>query len=328
MKYDKLGFKTKKMRDFPNVVNVEVYRGKCPCYCPHCPVGKLDNKSRKEYFGENSIDLELYKKIVEEISQYEHSTIRVHSTGEPLLWKELTPALELSKNNNVNSWIFTSLVTKDKEKLEEICQNTNIIEVSINSITSEDYKKTKGIDAYDLVIKNIAYLRDYIQKNNLQTRLIGSRVQSFCKKEDIAFENHWNSSGLFNDVFIRTYHTYNDLIEQKTSEYLKENHEPCLVHWGRFNISVDGFAVVCFNELFKQEIHPSLILGDVKKQKIQEIWQGEKLNSIREAELKKDYSNLDNGEDLPCKDCTSCQPLFGNNETSENQIEQLNGDKK
>jgi len=56
--------------DFPNIVNVEVYRGNCPCRCVHCPVGTTLPAQRNQVFGDGEITLALFRKIAEEISVY------------------------------------------------------------------------------------------------------------------------------------------------------------------------------------------------------------------------------------------------------------------
>ena len=320
--FKSLGFRTEEEFKFPNIINIEVYRGDCYCSCVHCPIGTTESSKRKQRFGKMGINLEVYKKIVAEISQYPHSTVRVHSVGEPLIWDDLTEALRFTHDRNVRSWIFTCAVTNDTGLLESICDNTSVVEVSVNSTTPADYRATKGINAFELVSENIRRMHDYVAGKNLATRLLVSRVESLDKAADQEFVRYWKASGLVDDSFVRSYHTYNKMIPELL-EIGQHRHEACLVHWARFNIGVDGYAVVCFNELFKEHLDPLLILGDLREQTIAEIWHGPKLTALRRAELSGDYSALPFREALSCKDCYSCQPLFGDRQTSEYQIRQL-----
>ncbi len=319
--FKRLGFPSEDMYHFPNIVNIEVYRGKCTCKCVHCPVGRTEPSERVARFGEKGMELELYSKIVDEMSQHEKTTARVHSVGEPLLWKDLPEAMEMNKKKGVRSWLFTSAVTCDKNLLEHVCGNTNIVEVSVNSAEPVDYRETKGVDYFGLVRGNIEHMRKAIARYGFPARLIASRVQSTDRRADEDFVRYWKKTGLVDDAFVRSYHTYNDLIEEIDSyENTKPEHQPCLVHWGRFNINVDGYAVVCFNELFKTKLDERLILGDVKEDTIESIWKGERLNKIRNAEISGDYSNLEFSDAMPCRECYSCQPLHGKRQTSEFQI--------
>jgi MoaA/NifB/PqqE/SkfB family radical SAM enzyme len=316
------GFPNKEMFAFPNIVNVEVFRGRCPCKCRHCPVGITPPTERKDRFGEKGMDMIIYQKIVTEMARYPHTTLRIHSVGDPLLWDNLIPALQLSRQNSERTWIFISGVTENKSLLADVCRNASIVEVSVNSTTKEEYRLTKGIDAFSLVKENIRYMHG-LKNDQMPFRLIASRVQSTDKRADEQFVHHWKSTGLVDDSFVRTYHTYNDLLDTIPENPRREKHQPCLVFWARFNISVDGYAVVCFNELFNKELSPALILGDLRNETIAQIWHGSKLNKLRKAELVCDYANIPFRDVLPCKECSSCQPLNGNNQTSEYQVRQL-----
>ncbi|HCJ42030.1 SPASM domain-containing protein [uncultured Ruminococcus sp.] len=322
LNFEELGFTEKKYYDFPNIINLEVFRGACPCSCVHCPVGKTPQAQRTERFGSNSISIERLEHVIQEISKWEHSTIRIHSVGDPILWDNLVPAIQLIHNYNVRSWIFTSLVTKDAFVLEALCKYNSIIEVSVNSVDAEDYKRTKGIDAFQLVKDNIAYMASYISKNQLKTRLIVSRVQSEDELRDNAFVDYWKQTGLVADAFVRKYHNYNNLLSSKNSE--KQKCSSCLVHWMRFNIAYDGTVVTCFNELFHKVLRNDVVLGNIENNSIYEIWHSEKMAKLRAADLS-GYKNNEYADDFPCRNCFSCQPYDGKRETSESQINKMDG---
>jgi hypothetical protein len=317
------GFSSKSQKAFPSIINVCVYRGACPCKCVHCPVGIVPIDQRKEQFGLHSMKLDLFKKIVDEVSTHNESVLRIHSVGEPLLWENLVPAITYAKQKGVKTWIFTSAVTKDISILYKLAENCSIIEFSVNSIDAENYRLTKGIDEYKLVFDNIKKVSDYKKKNSLPVRLICSRVESSDKGYDKKFSEYWKESGLVDDSFVRSYHNYNNVLSSKDkNEY--RNTSPCLVHWARFNIDSNGEAVICFNELFKCDNNPEeIVYGDVNNSLISELWQSDKINKIRDAQLSGDYSKLDFIKKLPCAECKFCQPLDTKRETSETQLSKI-----
>jgi MoaA/NifB/PqqE/SkfB family radical SAM enzyme len=321
--FHQLGFPSHKEFEFPNIINAEVYRSQCPCRCRHCPVGQTEPGQRGARFGERGMELGLFRKIVVEMARYPGRVLRVHAVGEPLLWDGLVEALAVARAAEVRTWLFTSAVTEDRRLLATVCTNADIIEVSLNSITREDYLTTKGVDAFNSVVENLRHMR---QQRRPQTpvRLLVSRVESADAEADARFVRHWETSGLVDQAFVRSYHTYNDLLPDLSGIRLAARvHEPCLVHWARFNISVEGKVVVCFNELFKEKLEPSLTIGDVRAQSIATIWHGPALTALRWAELNGDYSALPFAEALPCPNCSSCQPLRGHRQTSEFQMKQL-----
>lgn len=315
--FTKLGFVEEKYYEFPNIINLEVFRGECPCSCVHCPVGKVNLNDREARFGHKFISRDLVHKVVDEMRLWEHSTIRLHSVGEPILWPHLIPSIKYIHDAGVRSWIFTSLVTKNKEILNALCEYCDIVEVSVNSVDACDYLLTKGVDAFDLVIDNIKYMSNYIDQNKLSTRLVVSRVQSDSVELDDLFVNYWKKTNLVADAFVRKYHNYNNLIESKGADIGKS--VSCLVHWMRFNIAYNGVVVTCFNELFHPTLRNDVILGDINTQSIYDVWHGKELNELRQAELS-GYVNSKYAYDFPCRNCFSCQPYDPNRETSETQI--------
>lgn len=318
--FKNLGFPSKEMWQFPNIINLEIFRGECQCGCVHCPVGATNFSERKNRFGIAHMDYSLYEKIITEMEHYPHSTLRFHSVGEPLLWNSIKDALLLAMNKNIKTWVFTNALTKNKSLLETLCKCSKLIEISINSTNAEDYRRTKGVNGFDQVVSNINWMRDLTIQKGYSTRIIVSRVESEDKELDQEFISYWKDSNYVDDAIVRSYHTYNGLIDDDDDDNHANKRKPCLVHWGRFNIGIDGNAVICFNELFKNSIDAASMLGNITDQTIKEIWQGNKLNKIRKAELLQDYGICEDWKKLPCKDCTSCQPLEGERDSSEYQI--------
>ncbi len=217
------------------------------------------------------------------MSSFPSSTLRIHGVGEPILWDMLPVAVKYAQDRKVRTWLFTSLCTQKSSLVGPLARNCNIIEISVNSHDPEDYFKTKGIDAFRQVVDNIELLNETIRSENLQTRVLVSRVESEDEIYDLSFVRYWKQSGLVDDAFIRTYHDYNSLMPKRGVN--PHGGVRCLVHWARFNIDSDGKAVLCFNELFRAERREDLLLGDVKFQQIQEIWHAENINLVRKAQI-------------------------------------------
>ncbi len=326
--YKALGFETAEQYNFPTIVNLCVLRGRCPCRCVHCPVGKTPVIHREVRFGGAQVSQFLWNKLVGEMAGFPHTTLRIHGVGEPLYWEDLPRALRFSQEQKVRTWLFTSLVTRDSTLVEQLAQYCDIVEVSINSIDEENYMETKGVDWFPLVKENLVRLRKIadLRKPRFHTRIIVSRVESKDKEYDERFVSYWKASGLVDEAFIRSYHTYNDLLTGGKSTRRKDI-VPCLVHWSRFNIDCDGSAVLCFNELFKGPRAPeSMVLGNVMEQPVREIWHGEKLRQVRRAQLEKDYSLVKFTGKLPCVECFSCQSMLKKDKpTSEHQVNMMGG---
>jgi len=304
-----------KAKQFPSIVNVNVMAGRCPCSCAHCPLGLVAPSDRLGRFGFREMDLSLFSRIVDEISRQKDSLIRVHSVGEPLLWSNLPAALPVLRDYDVKSWLFTCAVTDNKDLLAELCESVSIIEVSVNATEADEYHQTKGINAFESVSENIAFMSQHIRQNGLKTRLLLSRVQTNDEIADNKFVAYWQDKQPADDVFVRSYHNYNDILDIRGAADVKK---PCLVHWARASIDCDGTMVCCFNELFKK-YSDDVILGRLDTQtSIEQIWKDEKLALIRDCDMAGDFSHLT--FNVPCKSCRTCQPLDTIRETSEKQL--------
>ena len=319
---EKLGFQSFDQYNFPNIVNLYVVSGKCTCFCVHCPVGVTPTKDRSSKFAVNEISLDLFEKIVKEISIYPHSTLRIHGVGEPLLWRNLIQGLIIGKRHHVRTWIFTSLVSKNRRFIQAIAEYCDIIEVSINSYEGTDYFETKGVDRFQLVCENVKLINDEISTKKLNTRLIVNRVESTDRKTDDAFIKYWKNTGWVDDAFIRTFSDFGAELENPLRGKPTVV-KPCMNHWSRFHINYDGVVVVCFSDLFKgKEPHPNVVLGDVSCNSIKSVWQGQRLNIIRKAQLSSNYMTDSFLKDLSCFGCTSgsIHHKWKKSETSECQI--------
>jgi len=260
-------------------------------------------EARHARFGEAEISLSLFERLAREIAAH-GALLRLHAVGEPLLWSALPEALKLSEHLGLKSWVFSSGL--GPPEAVEALKRAGIVEISLNGVDAEDYLNAKGISAYQQALKSIERLKGH-------TRLLVTRVESSDPAQDAAFVQRW--SGEVDEAFIRSFHNYNGLLGRAEEEVPP----PCLVHWGRFNISCDGQAVVCFNELFRETLSPDVILGDLQKQSIAEIWHGPKLERIRAAAWAREYGDLQ----IPCRNCSFCQPLESAGPKSERQLKAL-----
>lgn len=270
--FSELGFETYRQYRFPSIVNVCVLRGQCSCSCVHCPVGIVPEEQRTGVFGGSVMDIGLFKKIVDEIARYTGSVLRIHSVGEPLLWKSIIDAVRYASEKGVKLWLFTSLQFEDGQLIQTLAEHCAIVEVSVNSTDRENYRNTKGVDGFDRVAGNLLLLRSAVSRSRSPARLLISRVESDDAVSDEAFIRFWKEQeGLADDVFVRSYHDYNSLLE-KRNPGTSSSGIKCLVHWNRFNIDTDGSVVVCFNELFKGAVVDSrLVYGNVRHETIANI---------------------------------------------------------
>ncbi|MDA3967414.1 MULTISPECIES: radical SAM protein [Helicobacter] len=141
--FESFGEWEKEKEIYPIYVEVSPY-GACNHRCTFCGVDYMGYKNIK-------IDLEIYKKTIQEMGTLGVKSVMFAGEGEPLLHRDLDLMIEATNNAGVDVGITTNFVPLKKEKLERILKNTTWIKASINAGNAESYAKihrTKEDDFY------------------------------------------------------------------------------------------------------------------------------------------------------------------------------------
>lgn len=129
----------------------------CQLHCPLCLIAT--NKIKRQ---PGIMSLDLYKKIIDQLSPYAFSVL-LYNFGEPFLNKDLVKFVTYAKRANLDTTISTNLSLQISEKeIEEIINAglDNLI-VSLDGVNQLSYEKYRIGGDYNLVYKN---LKLFIQK--------------------------------------------------------------------------------------------------------------------------------------------------------------------
>jgi len=276
-------------------------------------------EERTQKFGQGFANIETFPRLCEEIIALgtPPPVVRIHGVGEPALWHDLGDSLRICANKGLKTWLFTVGIGNSTAEFINAAQNASIVEFSINAFTRDEFRRTKGMDAYlfDQIVENIRQLANVKQKRGMPRRILVSRVESHDKVMDREFVTYWSKSGLVDDAFIRTFHDYGARIPDKFALLLdKPETRGCLVPNARMNIdAVLGVVVRCFNELFDNpvQVRESALASLFGQASLRDIWGGSEMMRWRANPFA--YPQ--------CANCRSCQPPNPN--TSERQLEGL-----
>ena len=276
-------------KDFPPTVRVET-TNLCNARCVTCP--------REEMTRESGImDMDLYKKIIRECAKNHIGCIHLHNFGEPLMDKHLSDRIKMAKEVGISYVkIFSngSLLTSEKA-LELIESGLDEIKISIDGYTKETFEKIRKRLNYDVVINNISTFMRIRESNNRKTPKV---VLNFVRtenniQEEKAFIEKW--TGEVDKISIDKAHNWgvHHFIPLKNSRF----HKPCLRVWNTFTILWNGDVALCCLDYDGQ-----VILGNVEKDDIANIWHGERLMEIRECHIHADLENIP-----ICRNCSKAR---------------------
>lgn len=267
----------------------------CNFRCNFCAM--QSNGQEQHSFKKQMMEKELFQKIVNDLSEFPEKlkVIRMSGNGEPTLNPHLPEMIKYIKDKNVADFVETStngscLSPELNQRL--IDSGVDRIRISVEALDEEGYQKIAGtrID-FNAFLDNIKDLHD--RSNNCEI---------YCKIVDVSVptENDKNRFfELFGDICDRIFidnviPLWSDFEEIKdrmaNNEKSKnvgmhgqeiKNIKVCPYPFYSVLINPDGEVTVCCADWKRK-----LIVGDLKKQSLKDIWEGAVLRNFWKDMLK------------------------------------------
>ena len=211
----------------------------------------------------------------------------LHGYGDPLLDKYMPERLRLLAERKIPTYFSCNPANINIEKSLEMFENgIDYIKYSVESVDDLRHKEVRGeASNFTESYKKIFHLLDLKKKHGYKTRIVITMLNlgKALQKEDFhklreAFEGQ--------DVYIYL-KSQDQQWYQKRKRGTKSIHwtEFCQFPWTSMTIKSNGEAVECVED-FNNEI----ILGNVRKESLYEIWNGERYRKFR-----MDHFNLTRG---------------------------------
>ncbi len=283
----KLALQKKTSFVFPIRFNIEP-TNYCNLSCSMCP------RELNRPFG--YMDVNLFQKIIDESILYgKRLIITINKDGEPLLHPELPKMVKYAKDmkaaHKINFYTNGILLTETKS-CELIKSGLDTIHISIDAFSKETYKKIKNSQKLELVEENVKRLIELKKILHSKTPLVIVKIihTPDTQNEIKPFINKWK--GIANFVEIGEYHTWDGSLSntdqpdqikaaQKTKRY------PCAFLWYNPVILWDGRVTTCC-----VDYQGKGVIGNINKDFLATIWQGNALQKIRMAHLEGRYDSI------------------------------------
>jgi len=195
-------------------------------------------------------------------------------------------------STNTNGQLLTNRLSQEllKAGLDEIF-------ISIDAASKKTYEKIRIGLNYEKVVKNVKNLVKLKKKIGMgHPRIVVDFLKSDLNQEETdIFISQWK--GLVDGVCTSQIHDWSakkkKVVKSEFKNYVSFAHAPCRLPFTELLINWDGTVSLCC-----QDIEGEVIVGNVKKQSIKEIWQGKTLGEIRKKHLALDINSI-----ILCKDC-------------------------
>jgi radical SAM protein with 4Fe4S-binding SPASM domain len=262
----------------------------CNFLCPFCPTGHRDMIDQTGRF-QGVMKLPVFKKAIDDLAEFEKpiKVLRMYKDGEPFLNKNLAEMISYAKASGHVEYIDTttngSLMTP--ERLGPILEaGLDKINISVDGMNNEQYKKFTGFDFnFEEFVENIKWL--YSNKGNCEIaiKIPGDLISEPQKQEFYdTFGNYCDR--IFIENFAPCWPEFD--VEEHTGIKITQGiyqqpvtpTDTCPYIFYALSINADGLVSSCFLDWGRK-----LIIGDVRKESVKEIWHGNKMNALRAQHL-------------------------------------------
>lgn len=288
----------------------------CNFKCTFCPTG--DSELLKSVGRpKGQMEFGLYCKIIDELAEMVKSANRklkvlhLYKDGEPMIHKDFCKMVTYAKMKNVAETVGTTtnaaLLTKEKS-IQIIESGLDKIRISVEHVNDKNYKKiTQNYSDYEQIKSNVDFLFNEKVKRKSSLHIFAKIVDTdLSETEKQKFKNDFEaiSDSLRIDSLMgwSNSETKDFLLGVDVSKGMNGTplipRKVCSEPFSKLAINFDGKVSVCCVDWSY-----GTIVGDLTKETLSEIWNGEKLKKFRVTHLR--------GEREKIEACKNCQYILG-----------------
>ncbi|MEC7641585.1 MAG: radical SAM/SPASM domain-containing protein [Nitrospinota bacterium] len=263
---------------------------RCNAKCVWCPNPDLTNLGLMK--------MPLYKKIVDDYAQ-RGGYICFGTFGEPLLDSTFAEKIEYTRRfaSIPRVEVLTNAYFLNKRVVPTLLENSVGVEISLDELDKKTFEDVKKM-SYDVVRENII---NFLEANDRLPKpvVVNFRIKTLKTMEETL--NHelfkkindhqctviltpiddniiTNWAGRFDkDTFFEQHGINSENVRYNHKQFNKANKAPCNQLWRWMVIYWDGSVVLCCVDMFS-----STVVGNLRENTIEEIWNGPILTELRE----------------------------------------------
>lgn len=263
----------------------------CNLKCPFCARTYSRWGGKKDGF----MDMNLYKRIIDQAVDNGLFAIKLSLRGEPLLHPQIVEMVDYAKHRGILDVYFnTNAMLLDEEMSEKLIDvRLDRISISAEGTTAKVYEKYRPGASFDKVLNNVEILRNLRQKSGLPFPQI--RIQTVLTDElKASFSDYVSFWERIADEV-----SYLDCRQEKpgVDHRGRIGSWACAFLWQRMTILWDGTLLPCLAHGISD--FSTLVLGVIPEVTVKKMWKSEKLEKMR-SRHKKRQAHLITG----CNECS------------------------
>jgi radical SAM protein with 4Fe4S-binding SPASM domain len=278
----------KELPDFPIYLILEP-TSICNLRCPFCHQAEESFTKNKDMLG--MMDLELFKKIIDEAHAEGTKAITLTCRGEPTLHPDINEILMYCKGKFLEFKMNTNATKMKDEFIHTVlqCGITDMV-FSVDSFLKEQYESLRVGGVFEEILENIKKFKEIREKEYPDSKCVTriSGVQVSDEQDPKKFKEFWEQYVDF-VVMVRMLNRW-DIYNNSTDEMAQK---PCHYLGRSLSIYYDGSVIPCDMD-FKGE----LSLGSIKDSTIREVWHNKIYKNLFETHRDNRRSEI-----FPCDRC-------------------------
>jgi len=269
-------------KKFPLHVDVEA-ANICQMNCPMCYTVSDQFKKNIE---RKVMDWDLFVKIINQCAEANVFSIRLSWRGEPLMHPRILDMLKYAKDKGIRNVSFiTNGLLLDGDIAEKLIDyGLDYLNVSMDGV-EEIYNEVWHPSNWDEALARLHKFQELKRKKGSKTPAI--RVCSIWPAISQDPEGYYNTVAPLADKVV-----VNGYLDFEHPRDVDPNYV-CQYPWQRLNITVSGTVTACPGDYFEK--NP---VGDANKERLIEIWHGEKINRLREKQATRKRTDI-----KACREC-------------------------
>lgn len=273
--------------DFPIYLILEPVSA-CNLRCPFCHQIDENFNNNKQMMG--MMNMELFKKIIDEAYEGGTNAITLTCRGEPTLHPKLGEMLEYCSGKFLELKMNTNATRLNEKLIHQILKNgmTELV-FSVDSYYKEEFESLRVGAVFEQVLENIKKFKE-IKENFYPNSLCITRISGvdIGKQDPIKFKEFWEQYVDY-VVMVKMLHRWD--VYNNSRELAGKG----MCHYlGRsLSIYFDGSVIPC-----DIDYEGRLCLDSVKEKSIRDIWNGEKYSQLIKA-----HKNGNRSKYIPCDRC-------------------------
>jgi MoaA/NifB/PqqE/SkfB family radical SAM enzyme len=280
--------------DFPLCIDIET-TNLCNLRCPMCSrTIQIDDGS---YVDIGTMEMKLYRKIIDEGEQHGLYSVKLNFLGEPLSDRYIVERVKYAKDHGVLDVMFNTNASMLTEEMSHKLLDAGLDSIffSVDGINPESFNKIRIGTNYETVVKNIRNfmkIKNEGNYNHVQTRISMTMLPDI-ENESSAFAKFWLPITKQVGYGEWVDHSIKNEDDKKNPQYNYNPNFVCPQPFQRIFVMYDGICTSCC-----LDVDRSYVLGDANKKSIKEIWNDEPIKKMREAQKNHSYMDIEM--------CSSC----------------------